>query len=58
MNKSSIPAIQLNIMGGTFWFVVDTGSNTNLISSGSPPYQNSNLELIGVQDASGLGGGI
>ncbi len=38
MNKPDIPAIQLNIMGGgTLWFVVDTGSNTNLISSGFPP---------------------
>ena len=56
LNKSGIPAIQLSIMGGFYWFIVDTGSNTNRISSAFPPYQKSDLEPIGVQDSSGLGG--
>ena len=48
--------IQLEVMGKMHWFVVDTGSNVNLMSSSLKNELESSLESVGTQSTSGIGG--
>lgn len=34
LNMTGLPMVELEIQGKNYWFIVDTGSNVNLISSG------------------------
>ena len=56
LNNSGHPLIQLEIMGKLHWFVVDTGSNVNLMSSSLKDELESNLKAVGIQSTSGIGG--
>ncbi len=56
LNMSGHPLIQLELMGNTYWFVVDTGSNVNLISSDLEKELSKGIESIGYISTSGVGG--
>lgn len=56
LNKIGLPMIQLEIMGQLRWFIVDTGSNFNLIRADMMELYVSNLPVIGLFSVSGIGG--
>lgn len=56
LNYFGLPIIQLKVMGKVCWFVVDTGSNVNLISSELKNELVQSLTSVGKQSTLGVGG--
>ena len=56
LNMTGLPMVELEIQGKKFWFIVDTGSNVNLISSGLMCEFGKTLISVGSLSTSGLGG--
>ena len=56
LNKVGLPMIQLEIMGQLCWFIVDTGSNSNMIRSDMMAEYESDHPVVGMSSVSGIGG--
>ena len=56
LNQFGLPIIQLKVMGKMCWFIVDTGSNVNLISSELKNELVQSLKSVGKQSTLGVGG--
>ena len=56
LNNTGLPLIQLEILHKRHWFVVDTGSNANLLSSELKEELEANHKSVGSSFTSGIGG--
>ena len=56
LSNYGLPIIQLKVMGKMRWFIVDTGSNVNLISSELKEDLVQSLTSVGKQSTLGVGG--